>query len=101
MVFRTTFLLCEDTNEDNHPAVDTDAARRGARRWECCFGGGLILLESVASMIKLDGQFKMVPGRLRDAVAFGYFDEAINKTGRNRPFPLSPRLELPLHPLER
>ena len=96
MVFRTTFLLCEDTNEDNHPAVDSDAVRRGARRWECCFGGGLILLESVASMIKLDGQFKMVPGRLRDAVAFGYFDE-----GRPRRSPLSPRLELPLHPLER
>ena len=52
-------------------------------------------------MIKLDSQFKMVPRRLRDAVAFGYFDEAINKTGRTRPFPLSPRLELPLHPLER
>ena len=52
-------------------------------------------------MIKLDGQFKMVPGRLRDAVAFGYFDEAINKTGRTRRSPLSPRLELPLHPLER
>ena len=63
--------------------------------------GGLILLESVASMIKLDGQFKMVPGRLRDAVAFGYFDEAINKTGGTRRSPLSPRLELPLHPFER
>ena len=32
-------------------------------------------------MVKVDDQMKMVHGKLRDAVAFGYFDEAINKTG--------------------
>lgn len=80
--------------------MGTNATRRGACFQEYCFGEELILLENVASMVKVDNHFKIVPGKLRDAVAFGYFDEAINKTGMTLPFPTSSRLELPLHPFE-
>ena len=77
----TFILLSCAKNENNERAVDVDAPRCCVccRKSLCEQKGSRI--ERVASMVKVDDQMKMVPGKLRDAVAFGYFDEAINKTG--------------------